>query len=324
MSFFITSLKESGKLDEVHISVGIVGSRKISISDDYCSGNWITLAPNLTIYGFDADPDACEAANQDLEARQINWQEKHIPLALNNVIGSSLLYVTNQIACTSLYPPNTPYLERFQEIIPESFRVEFTVEIETTTLDSFCKQEGIEEIDFLQIDVQGADLHILEGATNLLNHSVLAVQTEVEFSPLYINQPLFSDIDTFLRGNDFTLFDLEACSRYPRSRSPICSSNRTGQLLWADAFYFRDLIREDISTPMKTPLQILKLACIADVLDFTDYTLELLEYLTINHGEDPNYNFAQPIINSLSQVPELVERGLDSLPVVANIRHRLS
>ena len=37
----------------------------------------------------------------------------------------------------------------------------------------------------------------------------------------------------------------------------------------------------------------------------------------------PEYNFANVIIKSLSQVPELLKRGLNSLPVVANIRHRL-
>ncbi|WP_193193765.1 FkbM family methyltransferase [Nostoc sp. MG11] len=324
MSFFVPVLKESGKLDEVHITVCVVGSRKISIDDDYCSGGWLKLAPNLTIYGFDADPDACEQANKDLTARQINWKEKHIPIALNNSIGSYPLYVTNQIACTSLYPPNSSYLTRFQQIISDSFKVDCTVEIETTTLDNYCEQQGIEEIDFLQVDVQGADLHILEGASLLLQRSVLAIQTEVEFSHLYINQPLFSDIDTFLRKNSFTLFDLVGCSRYPRACSPICSPERSGQLLWADAFYFRDLIRADITMQLKTPLQILKLACIADILGFPDYALELLEYLTINHADEPKYNFADVIIRSLSQVPELVERGLDFLPIIANIRHRLN
>lgn len=168
MSFFLKSLKESGLLNQVHITLGIVGSRKISIADDYCSGDWIEFAPNLTIYGFDADTDACEAANNDLARRQVNWQEKHIPIALNNYIGSASLYVTHQIACTSLYPPNSSYLNRFEQIISNSFRVELTCEIETTTLDRYCDQEGIHEIDFLQIDVQGADLHILEGASLLL------------------------------------------------------------------------------------------------------------------------------------------------------------
>jgi FkbM family methyltransferase len=323
MAFFLTSLKESGKLDNVQITLGVVGSRKLSMSDDYGSAEWSLFAPHLTIYGFDADSDACEEANINLAIRQVNWTEKHIPIALSSSVGESSLYVTEQLACTSLYPPNSSYLARFDSIIPKSFRLNFFLEIETTTLDTYCQQEGINEIDFLQVDVQGADLDVLKGASLLLDRSVLAIQTEVEFSALYINQPLFGDIDTYLRKKDFTLFDLEGCSRYIRSRSPIFSPTRGGQLLWADALYFRDLIREDITTSLKTPLHILKLACIADILDFPDYALELLEYLTVHHGDEQKYNLANPILQSLSQVPELVEQGLETLPIVAKIRHRL-
>ncbi len=324
MPFFLPILKQTGKLEQVHITVAIVGSRKISNDDDYCSGGWIELAPNLTIYGFDADADACEKANNNLAARKILWQEKHIPIALNNSAGSYPLFVTSQIACTSLYPPNHKYLERFESIIPSSFKVDYTVEIETTTLDSLFQEGEIGQIDFLQVDVQGADLHILQGASHLLESNILAIQTEVEFSHLYIQQPLFADIDAFLQKNNFTLFDLVGCSRYLRANSPIRSQNRRGQLLWADAFYFRDLIQNDITTPLKTPSQILKLACIADVLDFPDYALELLEYLTVNYGDEPQYNFASSIIESLSQVPELVEQGLNNLRVVQNISTRLN
>src|SRR6478672_2439003 len=143
MSFFLASLKESGKLDQVQMTLGIIGSRKIFTPDDYGSGDWRAFAPYLTIYGFDADLDACELANKDLAERQINWQEQHIPLALSNSVGSCPLYVTNQLACTSLYPPNTSFLSRFSQIIPDSFKVDFTIEIETTTLDSYCECEGI-------------------------------------------------------------------------------------------------------------------------------------------------------------------------------------
>ncbi len=224
--------------------------------------------------------------------------------------------------CSSLYPSNEPYLARFGGL-PESVNLDFTLEIETTTLDAFCQREGINEIDFLQVDVQGADLQVLEGASEILKRSILAVQVEVEFSHLYAKQPLFADVDTYLRDKDFTLFDL-ATSYRVRARSPIHSRVRTGQLLWADAFYFRDLIREDISIPLKTPKQIFKLTCIADIINFPDYALELLEYLTLQYGTDANYNFANNIIESLAQFPGLIQQGLGSLPIVEKIRDHIS
>jgi FkbM family methyltransferase len=308
MPVFLNSLKNSGHLDQIHMTVCNVGSRKIGLNDDYSSLGWGVFAPNLSIYGFDADADACEEANANIEDRKINWTEKHVPLALADSIGESTLYVTKHPMCSSLYPPNEAYLN---------------VDIETTTLDTFCQSEGIDEIDFLQIDVQGADLNVLRGAASILQKSTLAIQIEVEFSHLYTNQPLFADVDAYLRNRDFTLFDLASSYRL-RSGSPIQSTIRPGQILWADAFYFRDLIREDINLQSKTPQQIFKLACIADIMHFPDYALELLIHLTLNYGkDDPKYHFTNSIIESLSEIPELAEAGVESLPIISKLIGRL-
>lgn len=320
MVLFLPSLKKSKHLDSIHITICNVGSNKLGNQKqyDYGSQGWDIFAPNLTIYGFDADEDACNEANTDLEARQINWQEKHIPLALGKTIGESTLYVTRNPMCSSLYEPNYSYVDRFNQLI-DVMDLDFTVEIETTTLDNFCQTEGINEIDLLQIDVQGADLDVLEGANWILEKSILALQIEVEFSHLYTNQPLFADVDSYVRKHGFTLFDLEISKRV-RARTPIYSSVRLGQLLWADAIYFRDLIREDIQFNQKNPEQIFKLACIVDIMDFPDYALELLEYLTLEYGSNEKYNFADNIIESLSQFPEILTQGIDSLPIVDKIR----
>jgi FkbM family methyltransferase len=260
MPVFLNSLKKSGHLDRIYMTLCNIGCRKLTSQDDYGSQGWNIFAPRLTIYGFDADADACEAANADLEARQVNWTEKHIPLVVAKSVGESTLYVTQNPMCSSLYPPNETYLERFSGL-PELVNLDFTVELETTTLDEFCQQEGIDEIDFLQIDVQGAELQVLEGAYEILNRSVLAVQAEVEFSHVYSEQPLFADVDTHLRKKGFTLFDLSQ-AHILRNGSPLRSLERPGQLLWGDALYFRDLIQDDLYTNIKTPEKLLKLACI--------------------------------------------------------------
>jgi FkbM family methyltransferase len=322
MSVFLESLKRNGHLESLHMTVCNVGSRKLGQQDDYGSGGWGIFAPNLSIYGFDADADACDEANANLATRQINWTEEQIPLALSNQIGEETLYVTNNPMCSSLYPPNEPYLARFNGL-PELVNLDFTIEIETTTLDAFCEEASIKAIDFLQVDVQGADLNVLQGAASILEKSILGIQIEVEFSSLYRDQPLFADVDTYLRQRDFTLFDLASSYRV-RSRSPICSRVRPGQLLWADAFYFRDLLQETSIPELNNPEKLLKLACIADILNFPDYTLELLEHLTLMYGNNPQYNCANVIVESLSQFPELVQQGLDLLAIIKNIHDYIS
>jgi hypothetical protein len=91
-------------------------------------------------------------------------------------------------------------------------------------------------------------------------------------------------------------------------------------LLWADAYYLRDPIGNVKNTRLQSPEKILKLACIADILGFADYALELLEYLTLKNGSDPHYNVADCIMSSLAQVPEIVQKGLDNLSISENLK----
>jgi FkbM family methyltransferase len=299
MAVFLPSLNKSGHLERMHITTCSVGSRKLGSNDDYGSKGWGIFGPRLTIYGFDVDADACDEANANLELRQVDWTEKHIPLALSNSVGESTLYVTKHPVCSSLYPPNEPYIARFVDMA-ELMNLDFTVDIETTTLDAFCQSEGIDEIDFIQTDVQGADLHVLEGASEIIKSSVLAIQVEVAFSHMYVNQPLFSDIDNYLRKQGFTFFGLSPAF-IPRIHSPGNDTEHALQLLWGDAFYLRDLIQEDVNnvnSHLRNPEIIFKLACIADILKFSDFALELLEYLTLQYGKDKRYNFANNISES--------------------------
>jgi FkbM family methyltransferase len=322
MTVFLKSLKEHGHLDNLKMTIGQVGSRKISDEDDYGSQAWEIFGKNLTIYGFDADANATEEANADIKAREVPWKEIHAPVGLSDKQSEATLYVTKAPMCSSLYEPNEAYIQRFASLL-EFMSLEAAIEIETTTLDIYCKENHVKEIDFLQVDVQGAELNVLQGAINLLEQSVLAIQTEVEFAHLYKNQPLFSDIDIFLREKYFTLFTIVPTYR-PRRISPIFEKNRPGQILWGDAFYMRDLITENKNQNLRTPEQMMKLACIADILGFPDYSLEVLAYLTIFYGKDSSINLINSILDGLSQFPELVEQGLENLSVIKFIRARLA
>lgn len=329
MSILNSNLKEQGKLDNIHLRLCTIGSRKVYDDDNYGIGSWSIFAPNLTIYGFDVDEEACESANNSLAESHINWNEKHFPLAIANRTGETSLYITKEVHCSSLYPPDQAYVKRFKSF-DRGLEVDAIVEIETTTLDDFCQTQAISDLEFLKIDVQGADLDVLRGGEQVLQRSTLGVSIEVEFAPIYQGQPLFAEIDQYLRSRGFILFDLtmdDPWCRLPRSIAPLWSANRPGQLLWANALYLRDLLNEAFSEqnkPLQTPDHLLKLACIADAQDFPDYALELLEHLTLQYGDDPRYNFAPNILEVLSQIPELVEQGLENLPIIQHLQARLS
>lgn len=319
MPLFLPSLKQSGHLERIRMTIGIIGSRKLKeFSEDYATQGWDIFAPHLSIYGFDADAEACHQMNTEIAAQENNWIEHHFPCALWNTNGKATLYKTRNPACTSLYPPNSDYTERFttNAIMMELVDTE---EINVSTLDSFLTEHSDICFDYLQIDVQGGDLNVLEGATNTLEKSVLAMSVEVEFFQLYQNQPLFGDVDNYLRKKGFTIFDIGKIYRANRQLAAVMSHNHPGQPIWSDVYYVRDLIQSDINNQSRNPEQIFKLACIADTLNFIDYSMELLVYLTLNYGTSEDYNFADTIIDSLGQVPELADRDVEELPGVAEI-----
>ena len=292
MQFIAPILKELGYLDNLFFNVAVVGSRKLGGAGDIALGLIQTLAPNLAIYGFDADPDACESANSEIQAKvasgEINWYEEYFPIPLADSSRTANLFVTRDLACCSLYEPNLEYVRWF-EVIPEAMAIDLVLPVDVFRLDDFCREKSLTSIDYLILDVQGAELLVLEGASSILP-DVLVIKTEVNFTNLYHHQPLFADVDVFLRQAGFSIFDL-SCNYIPRhlkAMVPVYSkrfgkfafeneSVRCGQLLWGDAIYLRDLLYNGETCPEK----LLKLACLADLIGFTEYAYQIVECLDL-------------------------------------------
>ena len=69
-----------------------------------------------------------------------------------------------------------------------------TTEITLVSLDGWASEAGVEAIDIMKLDVQGAELEVLKGARGLLG-GVRLIELEVAFNPIYKDQPLFGEID---------------------------------------------------------------------------------------------------------------------------------
>jgi hypothetical protein len=151
------------------------------------------------------------------------------------------------------------------------------IKISTTTLDSYCRTND-PAFDFLKIDVQGGELPVLQGAIKQLRNSILAVVLEVEFCQLYENQPLFPDVDEFMRGKGFALFDLDI-RRWRRKKLPDQFNGfRMGQAIYADALYLWDPLSKDNrkgALDSKIP-KLMKLAALAECFSLPDYSIEIL------------------------------------------------
>src|SRR5262249_12593017 len=126
-------------------------------------------------------------------------------------------------------------------------------------------------IDYLKIDVQGAELDVFKGAPRVLAAATI-VQTEAEFVALYEGQPLFGDLDVHLRaaGYQFHTFDGLATRCFRPFRVPG-HFRGLRPVLWTDAVYVRDFMRLDRVSTAK----LMKMAVMLDAI-FNSYDLAAL------------------------------------------------
>jgi FkbM family methyltransferase len=241
---------------------------------------WEALGSQVQLIGFDADAAECEALRQ-----QPGDGVRYVAASLGAAPGPARLFLTREPACSSLYPPDPVLIAERPELACTSLAS--TVEVELTTLDAWAAEAGVRSVDVLKLDTQGAELDILRGAEQLLG-SVRALEVEVELNPLYRGQPLFGDVDRFLRERGYVLWRLGHLVHYglPDGLSDVAVEDRQvfdgqavpfsargGQLFWAHAYYVR---REMALGPYGSPKQTaLRDACIAKVLGFDDLAAHL-------------------------------------------------
>lgn len=154
------------------------------------------------------------------------------------------------------------------------------------SIDSFFHTNKLETIDFIKIDTDGEDLHVLKGAeTTLKQKNVLGVQ--IEFQPNGIiskDSNVLSNINHFMNMNGFKLFDVEM-NRFSRSALPspfiyrLLAQTQEGALRFGDALYLRDLADPDYENRYMFTLnrdKLIKLIYIFFIHGLQDCAIDLM------------------------------------------------
>lgn len=93
-------------------------------------------------------------------------------------------------------------------------RIDKKIEVHCTTLDDYANEENIKKIDFMKMDIQGAEVLALEGASHLLKNGLIsAIYVEVMFSEVYENQCFYHDIASLLLGHGYWFYNFFDSSR---------------------------------------------------------------------------------------------------------------
>lgn len=256
------SLMEMLDID-VTIDVVDIGANPIAV-DGRPPYQDLLEAGKVRLVGFEPNRDAL-AVLQD----QKSAHETYLPHAVYDGT-EQILKICKAPGMTSLLEPNPAVLNCFHGF-DEWAQVIGRETIQTVRLDDVAE---IDNLDFLKIDIQGAELEVFRNGTDKLANC-LVIQSEVEFMPMYENQPLFSDVDLFLRKHGFMLHRF--VQQVSRVVKPLIVDNNPyaglSQSLWADAIFIRDFTRFD----QLSPQQLLKIALILhDVYSSFDVALRAL------------------------------------------------
>jgi FkbM family methyltransferase len=162
---------------------------------------YLKIFPNAKIYCFEPYPNSYQGL--------IKNSKEHPNLIPYNYgvsdVNSKIKFYANKFDQTnSILQPDRSY-----SFVDDLTNTVEQIEIESVTLDTFCNINNITEIDILKIDVQGAELKVLEGASQLLRtQKIKLIQLEVNIGRFYKNQSSFDNIIALLQRNGYFLYNM--------------------------------------------------------------------------------------------------------------------
>ncbi|UPT64449.1 MAG: FkbM family methyltransferase [Hyphomonadaceae bacterium JAD_PAG50586_4] len=230
--------------------------------------------------GFEPDSEECDRLNASVNAEASGLRAlRYIPTAVGRADEERMLNLYRARGCSSLLTADPDFAALYAR--DDYFILDGQVRVRVERLDAAAERFGFTDAHYMKIDIQGAELEAMQSAPNLVSH-LLAIRSEVEFAPIYQDQPLFADVDAELRAKGFMLArfpQLHAWRRGTKVRNdrwapgPVPLSE--GQLIHGDVLYLRrpELMAADTETQQD---RLIALALIAYAYGHVDLSGSVL------------------------------------------------
>jgi FkbM family methyltransferase len=165
--------------------------------------------PDSQILAFEPMPSTFKVLRESLANTTVDCQ----PFALSEAEGSAKIYCYDQ-------PDRSEHASPFLGVFEELHRVKNTRKtlVSLSTLGSFCRDHGIQRIDFLKIDTEGNELKVLQGAKSMLqSNSIHSIQLEINEMNV-VARVFLKDFCEISERISFFVCSLAACCRWAAIR----------------------------------------------------------------------------------------------------------
>jgi FkbM family methyltransferase len=141
------------------------------------------LFPRAWIHCFEPFPTSFSML---LQAAENDPRIRCHQLALSSTRGVEALHANASPATNSLLATDTRGQFYWGQGLLDTRK---QLQVTTNTVDSFCLEMGVEQVDILKLDVQGAEFSVLQGATRMLRRGLISlIYTEIIIAPTYAGQ----------------------------------------------------------------------------------------------------------------------------------------
>jgi FkbM family methyltransferase len=150
---------------------------------------------------------------------------------------TSSLYKFNPAYKDYTYVDNPKY---GSYILGDAFKHIKSHSIKTHTLTTVIDELNLEPIDYLSLDVQGAEYDIINSSQQLLLNYCTGLRLEIGFADVYKNQKLFHEMHPLLDSLGFELIDLDLFGRCSPTPVPL-GFRGVEQPLYGEATYIKNI-----------------------------------------------------------------------------------
>ena len=157
---------------------------------------------NARIFAFECNPQTlplCRKAAADCSSITL------CPYAVNSYDGECTFYPIDPSRTRTTWKDGNPgasSMFKANGAYPYETYVQNEIQVPCRRIDSVLKELGVDRVDLIWMDLQGAELIALKSLGSYLDR-VHSIHTEVTHRAMYTAQNMFSDIHTFLLEKGF-------------------------------------------------------------------------------------------------------------------------